>query len=202
MSRRFAVLLAGSLVASATSTGLTPAGPAAVIPSPTGSGPAYTADGKLKLPGNYREWIFLSSGLDMSYSEKAGMQDHSMFDNVFVDPVSYREFLATGTWRDKTELVMENRGAAEKGSINQHGKFQTGDTMGIEVHVKDTARFPGGWAFFAFQSTDPVQQIPMSAGCYSCHQQHAAVDTTFVQFYPTLLKIAREKKTLSPNYRP
>jgi len=28
------------------------------------------------------------------------------------------------------------------------------------------------------------------------------VNTTFVQFYPTLLKVAKEKKTLSPNYLP
>jgi hypothetical protein len=138
----------------------------------------------------------------MSYSEKAGTQDHSMFDNVFVDPVSYRAFLQTGTWPDRTQLVLESRGAAEKGSINRHGKFQTNETMGLEVHVKDTARFPGGWAFFSFQSADPARQIPTSAACYSCHQQHGAVDTTFAQFYPTLLSIAMQKHTLAPSYRP
>ena len=198
MNHRFAVLLAASLATLSVSTGVTPAEPAAATLSRNEPEPAYTADGKLQLPGNYREWIFLSSGLDMSYSEPAD-RDHSMFDNIFVDPVSYRQFLQTGTWRDKTQLVMEMRGAAEKGSINQHGKVQTEDAMGIEVHVKDTGRFPGGWGFFAFQGAAPAQQIPTSARCYSCHQQHGAVDTTFVQFYPTLLKIAREKKTSRPN---
>lgn len=47
-------------------------------------------------------------------------------------------------------------------------------------------------------------RLPVSgccgADCYSCHEQHAAVDTTFVQFYPTLLEIAKQKKTLSPSY--
>ena len=33
--------------------------------------------------------------------------------------------------------------------------------------------------------------IPTAADCYSCHAAHAAVDTTFVQFYPTLLPIAQ-----------
>jgi hypothetical protein len=42
--------------------------------------------------------------------------------------------------------------------------------------------------------------IPTTANCYSCHSEHAAVDTTFVQFYPTLLPIAKAKGTLSPNY--
>jgi len=31
--------------------------------------------------------------------------------------------------------------------------------------------------------------------CYSCHSAHAAVDTTFVQFYPTLAPIAKAKGT-------
>jgi aspartate oxidase len=42
--------------------------------------------------------------------------------------------------------------------------------------------------------------IPQSEACYSCHAAHAAVDTTFVQFYPTLLPIAQANKTLSPAY--
>jgi hypothetical protein len=40
----------------------------------------------------------------------------------------------------------------------------------------------------------------MTAVCYSCHEQHAAVDTTFVQFYPTLLEIAKAKHTFSAGY--
>jgi hypothetical protein len=160
-------------------------------------------DGRLEYPANYREWIFLSSSLDMSYNKLQATMGHSMFDNIFVDPVSYREFLKSGTWPEKTQLVMEIRGATGKGSINQQGKYQSGEPMGIEVHTKDSARFPGGWAFFAFGgSTEPAQALPQTAECYSCHQQHGAVNTTFVQFYPTLLKIATEKKTLSPHYLP
>lgn len=166
------------------------------------AGPVYTEDGRLKLPQNYREWVFLSSGLDMSYSDTNGMSMHSMFDNVFAEPSAYRQFVRTGTWPDGTALVLESRVAAEKGSINKHGKFQAGEVMGIEVHVKDAKRFQGGWAFFSFSGAGPAQMIPMSADCYSCHQQHAAVDTTFVQFYPTLLDIAAAKRTLSPGYRP
>jgi hypothetical protein len=165
-------------------------------------GPAYTSDGKLKFPEAYREWVFLSSGLDMSYSERAAPPGHSMFDNVFVEPAAYREFARTGTWPDGTQLVLEGRVAAEQGSINQHGKFQTDDIMGVEIHVKDVKRFQGGWAFFNFRGAAPASLIPMTRDCYACHQQHAAVDTTFVQFYPTLLKIATLKGTLSPGYKP
>jgi hypothetical protein len=187
-----AVLMAASLKQAASV-----AQESAPAPAPQESElPAYTPDGKLLFPASYREWVFLSSGLDMSYRKEMSGMGHSMFDNVFSAPRAYREFLKTGTWPDRTVLVMEVRGAATKGSINASGKFQTGELMGVETHVKDTKRFPGGWAFFVFQGTGPAPQIPVAAECYSCHQQHAAVDTTFVQFYPTLLPIAQAHNTV------
>jgi hypothetical protein len=162
--------------------------------------PVYTEDGRLSLPANYREWIYLSSGFDMSYSPLAHT-GHHMFDNVFVEPGAYRAFLATGTWPDKTVLVLEVRGAKDKGSINKNGNYQDTDVMGREVHIKDTAHFPQGWAFFGFESDQPAKMIPRTAECYSCHAQHTAVDNTFVQFYPTLLPIAAAKGTLSAAYQ-
>ena len=158
--------------------------------------PSYTADGRLELPADYRDWVYLSSGLDMSYREPE--TGHSMFSNVFVNRRSYEAFLKTGTWPDRTVLFMEVRSASSKGSINTSGQFQAGQPMGAEAHVKDTKRFPGGWAFFAYSSLAPAVQIPTTAECYSCHEQHAAVDTTFVQFYPTLLPVAQAHKTIKP----
>jgi len=164
--------------------------------------PQYTSDGQLKMPENYREWVYLSTGIDMSYSPAAqtGM-DHHMFDNVFANPEAYATFKRTGTWPDKTMLVLEARGAQSKGSINQRGNYQTEDLMGVEVHVKDEARFPGKWAFFGFDNAATAKMTPTTASCYSCHEQRGAVDTTFVQFYPTLLPIAKAKGTLSAGYQ-
>jgi len=162
--------------------------------------PTYTEDGRLLFPANYREWVYLTSGVDMSYSPNAMGMDHSMFDNVFVNPDAYMAFLQTGTWPDKTMLVLEVRVAGSKASINKSGHYQTSDLMGREVHVKDASRFPGKWAFFGFETDSPSKQVPKEASCYSCHEQHAAVDTTFVQFYPTLIELAKKKGTLSANY--
>jgi Cytochrome P460 len=163
--------------------------------------PKYTADARLVFPDNYREWVYLSTGIDMNYRPSAGM-DHSMFDNVFVTPESYKTFLATGTWPDKTMLVLEVRGAASKSAINKAGHYQTQEIMGKEIHVKDEARYNdiGNWAFFEFDDAKPAQMLMKEMACYSCHQQHAAVDNTFVQFYPTLIGIAKQKGTLSPAY--
>jgi hypothetical protein len=166
---------------------------------PPSAVPEYTSDGQMKLPEHYREWIYLSTGFDMSYSASGMDMGHHMFDNVFVDPVAYKEFVATGTWPDKTMFVLEARRAEGKGSINLRGNFQGSDIMGLEVHVKDK-RFAGNWAFFGFGEGKTAKMIPTTASCYSCHNEHAAVDTTFVQFYPTLLPIAKIKGTLSASY--
>ena len=105
--------------------------------------PQYTSDGQMQLPEHYREWVYLTSGFDMSYNPPMQMGDHHMFDNVFVNPASYQAFQKTGTWPDKTILVLEGRAARGKGSINQKGSYQGGGVMATEVHVKDEARFPG-----------------------------------------------------------
>jgi hypothetical protein len=166
--------------------------------SPDPGLPEYTAKGELKLPEQYRQWVYLSTGLDMSYSA-GGNPDHHMFDNVFVNPSAYKKFQETGTWPDKTMLVLEVRGA-ERTSINQRGNSQSAEVMGVEVHIKDESKFPGKWAFFSFDNGRVGSLFPTGAACYTCHQAHAAVDTTFVQFYPTLLPVAKAKGTLSAEY--
>jgi hypothetical protein len=185
-SAALAVALAGGLTAAAVSH--------AASPKPAFS---YTADGKLNFPENYRTWVYLSTGMDMAYVEGADPKQH-IFDTVFVDPASYAAYQKTGTWPDKTIMVLEVRKGEAHGSINKRGVFQT-DKMGAEVHVKDVARFKSGWAFFP-AGAGPTAALPQTSQCNVCHEQHAAVDTTFVQFYPTLMPKAREMKTLSAAY--
>jgi hypothetical protein len=164
--------------------------------------PQFTANNELIAPTDYREWIFLSSGLGMAYgpfAEQNG-QRPLLFDNVFVTPASYRAFLASGKWPEKTLFVLELRNAQEKGSINAAGHYQ-GTRARYEAEVKDSSRFPGaGWAFFEFDESATAKKIPSSATCYTCHPANGAVDNTFVQFYPTLLPVARAKGTLTPAF--
>ena len=161
------------------------------------SGPEFTHEDKLLLPANYREWVYLSSGLGMTYGPvgEANRDRPPMFDNVFVAPESYRSFMETGKWPDKTMFVLEVRTSASKASINNGGRFQS-EMMAVEAEVKDEKRFPGKWAFFGFEtSPGPAKMVPTSASCYSCHANNGAVDNTFVQFYPTLLEVAKNKGT-------
>src|SRR5580765_4038018 len=105
-------------------------------PAPS-DGPTYAGNALLR-PADYREWVFLGAGLGMTYQPPAGSQPPSqMFTNVFVNPSSYRSFMQTGQWPDKTMLVLEIRRSDSEVSINKSGRFQT-DLAGLEAHVKDS----------------------------------------------------------------
>ncbi len=183
-------LMAATCLAAGATTGVTT----------SESAPQIDPQGKLLFPADYREWVFLSSGLDMSYAATAPMADQHMFNNVFVPRTAYETFLKSGTWPDGTVLMLEDRGGATNQSILKHGQIQTDEVMGLSAHVKES-RLKDSWAFYAFDSDrKPATEIPHDAPCYSCHQAHAAVDTTFVQFYPTLLPVATSLHTLSVSY--
>jgi hypothetical protein len=155
----------------------------------------FTSSGRLVRPQNYREWIYLSSGLGMAYNPNPNTPP--AFTNVFVAPAAYRAFVATGRWPDKTLFVLEERDAASKGSINKGGHFQA-DLRGLAAAVKDESRFPEKWAYFSFASDQQSAPGNPKSACWQCHNQHGAVDNTFVQFYPTLKPIAMKFGTYKP----
>ena len=157
-------------------------------PSPDSQKPRY-AEGKLIRPEDYREWIFLSSGLGMNYNPSPG--SHEMFTNVFVPQWAYRQFLASGKWPDKSIFVVEDRGSESKGSINKAGHFQA-ELMGIGVEVKEEKQFPDKWGYFNFPGDTKTAEANAKAACWQCHDDHAAVEHTFVQFYPTLKEVAKK----------
>jgi hypothetical protein len=153
----------------------------------------------MAVPADYRQWVFLTASLDLNYNTTAE-PGHHMLDNVFVNPEAHAAFLKTGTWPVGAILIKENRMAESAGTLSKAGHFQA-DVMNLEIHIKDGARFPGKWSFFVSEDGKARGKLmPQSANCYSCHQDHAAVDTTFVQFYPTLMPIARDKGTISASY--
>jgi hypothetical protein len=102
----------------------------------------YTSDGEFVFPQDYRTWVFLSSGIGMTYSN--GPNPNPRFGNVFVNPAALKSFLKTGTWPDKTVLITEDRASGTHAS-NKDGRFQA-DLVFWEAHVKDKSR--GGWAFY------------------------------------------------------
>jgi hypothetical protein len=175
---------------------------------PAGRGdtaPRYTAAGELIRPTDFREWMFVTSGLGMTYNAPAPQTSSGQpprppsFTNVYVNPSSYRAFMKSGQWPDKTMLILEIRASSSEGSINKGGHFQS-TLVVIEAAVKDETRFPGKWAYFDFgrEMKTQVQALPTTERCYACHAENGAVDNTFVQFYPTLLEVAQRMGTVRP----
>ncbi len=81
-----------------------------------GADPEFNKDGELVRPKNYREWIFLSAGVGMSYGA-----EKDPFTNVFVEPSAYRKFVETGQMAGEVHL----RSGASKtrhGRLHQQGR--------------------------------------------------------------------------------
>ena len=59
---------------------------------PCGRRARLHASGELIPPADYRNWVFLTSSLDMNYQAGQAAPKTHMLDNVFVDPASWAEF--------------------------------------------------------------------------------------------------------------
>lgn len=164
--------------------------------------PRYTADHKLIRPTNVREWVFLSSGLGMNYvagGPNGTNQFPPQFTNVFVQPEAYREFKRTGHWPDKTIFALEVYSPATHGSINKQGHYQD-SFSGLEAEVKDST-LDGGWAYYGFGTDGQTAAANPKEGCFNCHEKNAAVEHSFVQFYPDLLETALKLGTVKPTVK-
>ncbi len=158
----------------------------------------------LMFPVDYRQWVYLSSGLNMQYQGEPVLpckegQCPPMFENVFVPHDAYDGFVSKGVWPAGTVMVLERRCSAQKVSIDTAGSIQ--EKLFLEAVSQKTTE--NGWSYYLFGTGDltclgpdptfngdthlPVSNSSTDPGtCWQCHRDHGAVDNTFVQFYPTL----------------
>ena len=176
-------------------------GLAASVQSPRTAGaapkPAFTADGRLEQPTGYREWIYVGAPLTPNDLNQPAAP-FPAFHNVYVHPADYAHFRTTGTFPDGTVIVKELVSVGGRTALSGNGYFM-GEFIGLEAAVKDSTRFaaePGGWAYFSFGHAYPLSpSAPKQdvATCNACHQQGAADDWVFTQYYP-VLRAARTKR--------
>jgi len=184
--------------------------PATSAPPPAGMvQPAYDDKGQLIRPEGYRNWIFVGASLGLDYSEpREGQVRTEIFHHVYIQPEAYKHYQETGTFPEKTILMMENYSAGDKENNTAkeltkdkeqfetlNGRF-TDSRLGVEAAVKDSAKSPDTWSYYAFGSRagllPSARAFPKQA-CWDCHNSHAAVDNVFLQFYP-ILREARAGK--------
>ena len=161
----------------------------------------YTDDGEVIRPEGWRSWIYVGTPLTPN-ALNGGQAPFPEFHNVYVEPGAFAVFAETGAWPEGTqiakELVLvregdacdESNGACSE--VSGVGYFQ-GEFQGLELAVKDTARYPedpGGWVYFSFgHQPEPYAETAAAfpaESCNACHEASAATDFVFTQFYPVL----------------
>ncbi len=149
--------------------------------------PRFTEANELLLPEGYREWVFVGSSLGMSYNDGSTAPAKQKYHHVYLQPDAYRQYRESGTFPEGTTLVMEVYSAGSKESINRQGSFSD-EFLAVEVAVKDSKRWEEGWAYFDFGGPKPrVRSTAFpKERCWACHDEHAAQDNVFTQFYSVL----------------
>jgi hypothetical protein len=170
-------------------------------PAPEGMvQPAYTDEGFLVRPADFRKWVFVGASMGLNYT-KNPPPGPGVFHHVYMQPEAYDHYVKTGTFPEKTMMVMENYspGSKEDNSAkgvvegerefeNLNGHFEDA-RVGFEVALKDSERFEERWGYFNFTTRGALLEAAPAfpkAACWNCHDQHAADDNVFVQFYPVL----------------
>ncbi len=147
----------------------------------------FTQDNELYTPRDYRGWIFIGSSVTPNELND-GAAAFPEFHNVYIDPGSYNHWKRTGEFRSGTVIVKELASVGATAAPSGNGYFQ-GDFGGIAAMVKNEKRYPdnpGNWAYFGFSADSNHGAIQDEAACSACHQQNAAEDQVFTQFYPVL----------------
>lgn len=164
----------------------------AVVDPPAGMVlPRYAEDGKLLVPEDYRTWVFVGASLGLNYAENAKENPESagFFHHTYIQPEAYRHYRDTGTFPEKTMLILELYASEGKVAPDTVGLAQ-GKRVAVEVALKDHSRFEEGWAYFNFGQKEgkpqPVARNNPKKFCYDCHAAHAADDNVFTQYYPVL----------------
>ena len=148
---------------------------------------AFDDSGKLVLPENFDDWVFIGTSLGMGYSQgEFDPNSHNMFQVVRIEPRAYQAFLETGRFVDGTMIALHFFGSQKKISINRTG-FVMGGLHMAEIHYKDSQKFPDGFNFYTFNDGDALAvEVPLPNDCVTCHKADGAYDGVFVQFYPTI----------------
>lgn len=158
--------------------------------------PEYAEDGSLKLPKNWRTWVFIGAPLTPNALNN-GEASFPEFHNVYIEPGSYAIYKKTGEFPEGTiffkELQLALPGENPDGSRTEpsgRGYFPAAYN-GADVTVKDTKKYAatGGWGYYNFNHHEPKAATAMPRSkdeCASCHIASAKKDDVWTQFYPLL----------------
>lgn len=156
--------------------------------------PRYAGDSLIR-PDGFERWILAGASMGLGYSQPSGADaagaTGGMFHNVYIERTAYQHYVRTGKFREGTMMAMTLYEPGQKVHPSKQGFFE-GNFLAVEFSLKDSARYPGSWAYFNFGKGARGSRAVANPrqGCQSCHAQNAADDNVFVQFYPTLRAVS------------
>src|SRR6202012_290408 len=164
--------------------------------------PQYAADGQLKLPPDWRHWVFVGAPLTPN-PLNGGKANFPEFHNVYIEPGSFAIYQKTGEFPEGTiffkELQLTLPGEDSNGSRTEPSGvgYFPGPFNGADVTVKDTQRYKDtdGWGYYNFHHYEPkalTASVRPKDECAFCHMASAKKDDVWTQFYPWLDQIAQE----------
>ncbi|MDB5336990.1 MAG: hypothetical protein JWN70_2609 [Planctomycetaceae bacterium] len=168
--------------------------------------PEYDKDGKLLRPTGFEKWVVVGTSIGLGYSDgdiKKSPDNPGTFHNVYLQPEAFDHYVSTGKFPEQTVFIVTNnqsQPAKTKGPVSRTG-FVAAPTSGLEIAIKDSQKYPEGWAYFMFHDTPGKSPSNVRAAeraferkdCFDCHAEHAANDNVFTQFY-SVLTDSREKQ--------
>jgi hypothetical protein len=150
----------------------------------------FNEDGELLKPTGYRKWTYVGTPVTPNDMNE-GNAPFPEFHSVYMNPDAYDHYEKTGDFPDGTVLIKELISVGDKEATSGEGYFM-GDFSGLEVAIKDKARFrdePANWAYFSFGHKYPLKEkakIQPVVSCNECHDGSADDDWVFTQYYPVL----------------
>jgi hypothetical protein len=141
----------------------------------------------LLCPTNYRGWVFVGCSLGAGHARS---ESPDMYHNVYMNPAAYHEYSRSGIFPEGTVMVLETFSVQTTEEPGVQGAYEK-DLAALEVSVKDSGRFDGGWGYYDFSESAgklkrEAEPLPQTAGCFACHRDKGATDHVFTQFYPVL----------------
>ena len=135
----------------------------------------FTGDGALLRPDGYREWVFIGATVQPKEINPTAPYAPGI-KRTYMDRESFAHWKKTGAFRDGAMIVQERVKEKREEFMNAEGYFE-GETLGLQVMVKDPKRFPDTvWGFFSYGKPPWLEKVwPVPgmgetdcAGCRAC----------------------------------
>lgn len=168
--------------------------------------PEFDDAGRLLRPVDFETWVVVGTSIGLGYTpgDKADPKNPGQFNNVYLQRQAFDHFVETGEFPEQTVFVVTNqpsRSTKDDGKSAIRAGFFAAPTVGMEVSVKDSTRYPDdGWGYFMFHDKPGEKKKKRDAekpfvrkDCADCHAEHAATDMVFTQYYSVLTEARRKR---------